>query len=60
VARVTCCDCWQGEGWEGLLKRGEMDMLVKSVKTVAGWLKTGMESFIKVAAESAARALLPG
>ncbi len=48
------------ENLDGLLKPKERAALVKAVGTVGGWLKNGAETFIKVAAEGAARALTGG
>ncbi len=41
----------QAQGWEGVLKRGEKEALVRAGKKVADFLKGGVEVFIRTAAE---------
>lgn len=41
----------QAEGWEGLLKRGEKEALLKVGKQAANFLKDGVQTFIRTAAE---------
>ncbi|MFZ5820459.1 MAG: AAA-like domain-containing protein [Chloroflexota bacterium] len=45
----------QAQGWEGVLKRGEKEALVRAGKKIGDFLKGGVEVFIRTAAEGLGR-----
>jgi hypothetical protein len=46
--------------WEGLLKGGEKRQLIQATRAVGGWLKGGVDDFIKAAAEGFGKAVSGG
>jgi hypothetical protein len=45
--------------WEGLLKKGEKAQLLHATGTLTGWLKGGIDVFVKSAAEGLGRGMSP-